>query len=103
MLQCNSLLICDIVCEKKLGAGEIPDLLVVSDMQFNEAVGYSSWKLAQNNIAQLCIRYCSNKQQRQEYIQRPQPRVARAPPRPAADYLLERARGHGGLSLPGRG
>ena len=43
-------LITEIVREKKLGAGEIPDILVVSDMQFNEAIGSSSWKLAQNNI-----------------------------------------------------
>ena len=46
-------LITEIVCEKKLGAGEIPDILVVSDMQFNEAIGSSSWKLAQNNIKSI--------------------------------------------------
>jgi len=51
-------LIADVVREKKLGAGEIPDLLVVSDMQFNEAAGYSamgspSWKLVQDNIKSM--------------------------------------------------
>lgn len=43
-------LIADVVREKRLGAGEIPDLLVVSDMQFNQAYGSASWKLAQANI-----------------------------------------------------
>ena len=56
-------LITEIVREKKLGAGEIPDILVVSDMQFNEAIGSSSWKLAQNNI-------------KKEHIHRPRPRAA---------------------------
>jgi hypothetical protein len=53
-------LIADVVREKKLGAGEIPDLLVVSDMQFNEAVEggcsamrCSSWSLAQSNIKRM--------------------------------------------------
>ena len=49
-------LIADVVREKKLGAGEIPDLLVVSDMQFNEAVGHSAkgyWMLVQDNIKSM--------------------------------------------------
>jgi hypothetical protein len=49
-------LIADVVREKKLGAGEIPDLLVVSDMQFNEAVGHSAkgyWKLVGDNIKRM--------------------------------------------------
>jgi hypothetical protein len=51
-------LIADVVREKKLGAGEIPDLLVVSDMQFNEAVGhsakgYSAWSLAHHGIKRI--------------------------------------------------
>ena len=49
-------LIADVVREKKLGAGEIPDLLVVSDMQFNEAVGHSAkryWQLVRDNIKRM--------------------------------------------------
>ena len=49
-------LIADVVREKKLGTGEIPDLLVVSDMQFNEAVGHSAkgyWMLVQDNIKSM--------------------------------------------------
>jgi len=45
-------LIADVVRAQKLGAGEIPDLLVVSDMQFNEA-SKGSWKLVHKRIKRL--------------------------------------------------
>ena len=47
-------LIADVVREKKLGAGEIPDLLVVSDMQFNEACE-QPWELARENIKKIFV------------------------------------------------
>jgi hypothetical protein len=58
-------LICDVVREKKLGADKIPDLLVISDMQFNEAAAGevrwvggagpqgASWNLVQDNIRDM--------------------------------------------------
>lgn len=45
-------LIADVVRAQKLGAGEIPDLLVVSDMQFNEACK-GSWKFVHIRIKRL--------------------------------------------------
>jgi len=47
-------LIADVVRQKKLGAGEIPDLLVVSDMQFNEACA-GSWELAREQIKKIFV------------------------------------------------
>jgi hypothetical protein len=58
-------LICDVVREKKLGAEHIPDLLVISDMQFNEAAAGevrhaevagppgAAWNLVQDNIREM--------------------------------------------------
>jgi hypothetical protein len=45
-------LIADVVRARKLGAGEIPDLLVVSDMQFNEAHP-GSWEMVHQKIKRL--------------------------------------------------
>jgi hypothetical protein len=58
-------LICNVVREKKLDADEIPDLLVISDMQFNEAATGevrhgkfsrhpgAAWNLVQDNIREM--------------------------------------------------
>lgn len=46
-------LIADVVRKEKLRADEIPDLLVISDMQFNEAQGRGSWTLSQNKIKRM--------------------------------------------------
>ena len=47
-------LICNEVREQKLGADQIPDLLVLSDMQFNEArKNHRSWDLVKDNIGRM--------------------------------------------------
>lgn len=46
-------LIAEIVRKEKLGPHEIPDLLVISDMQFNEAEGTKSWSLSQQKIKHM--------------------------------------------------
>jgi len=43
-------LIAKVVRRQNLRADEIPDLLVISDMQFNEAIGRKSWDLSQLKI-----------------------------------------------------
>jgi len=59
-------LICAVVRENNLGTDEIPNLLVISDMQFNETIkvadfgGYGVptaselWKTSNQNIRKMC-------------------------------------------------
>jgi len=48
--------ICTVVRENNLGADEIPDLLVISDMQFNDcqsAMLHNTWKSSRENIQKI--------------------------------------------------
>jgi len=46
-------LIAEVVRRQHLRADEIPDLLVISDMQFDEALGPQSWNLSQVKVSRM--------------------------------------------------